>query len=392
MLTAAQKKWGPVHDVLLFYTKTDDYYWGDVRQPYEQGYIDKFFKFNDDDGRGFYWTGDLTASGIRHGETGQAWRGFDVSAKGRHWAYPPTILDQLDTDRRIFWPKTVGAWPKLKRYLAEAKGVPLQDIISDVSGLSTMGSDRDERLGYPTQKPVALLERIIAASSNPGDIVLDPFCGCGTAVAAAQKLERRWIGIDVTHLSISLQKYRLQAMFPGLSFRVIGEPQDLGAARQLAQDDRYQFQWWALSLIRAKPLGGQEGSKAGKKGSDKGVDGVITFMDDNSGKPKRAVVQVKSGHVKSGDIRDLKGTLEREKAALGIFITLEPPSPDMETEAVTAGFYHSPGWNQDYRRIQILTIEQLLRGAQVGMPPTAQTFKQALRAEGPKPDQMALEV
>lgn len=211
-------------------------------------------------------------------------------------------------------------------------------------------------------------------------------------MAAAQKLERRWIGIDVTHLSISLQKYRLAAMFPGLTFQVIGEPQDLGAARQLAQDDRYQFQWWALSLIRAKPLGGQEGSKTGKKGSDKGVDGVITFIDDNTGKPKRAVVQVKSGHVRSGDIRDLKGTLEREKAALGIFITLEPPSPDMETEAVTAGYYHSPGWHQDYRRIQILTIEALLRGAQVQMPPTAQTFKQAPKVEGIKPDQMALDV
>ncbi len=223
-------------------------------------------------------------------------------------------------------------------------------------------------------------------------MVLDPFCGCGTAIAAAQKLDRRWIGIDITHLSISLQKYRLEAMFPGLKFQVVGEPQDIGAAHQLAQDDRYQFQWWALSLIRAKPLGGQEGSKAGKKGSDKGVDGIITFMDDNTGKPKRVLVQVKSGHVKSGDIRDLKGTLEREKAALGLLITLEPPSQDMETEAVTAGYYHSPGWNQDYRRIQILTIEQLLKGAKVDMPPTAQTFKQAPKAEPAEPGQMTFNV
>jgi site-specific DNA-methyltransferase (adenine-specific) len=247
-----------------------------------------------------------------------------------------------------------------------------------------------ERLGYPTQKPLALLERIIQASSNPGDVVLDPFCGCGTAVAAAQKLGRRWIGIDITHLSISLQKYRLAAMFPGLKFQVIGEPQDLGAARQLAHDDRYQFQWWALSLIRAKPLGGQEGSKAGKKGSDGGVDGVITFIDDHTGKPKRALVQVKSGHVKSGDVRDLKGALEREQAALGVFITLEPASQDMETEAVTAGYYHSPGWNQDYRRIQILTIETLLKGAQVAMPPSASTFKLAPKAEEPKAGQAGL--
>ena len=267
-------------------------------------------------------------------------------------------------------------------------GVPVGRRLDGHSTRSTRKPQ--ERLGYPTQKPLALLERIIQASSNPGDVVLDPFCGCGTAVAAAQKLERRWIGIDITHLSISLQKYRLAAMFPGLKFQVIGEPEDLGAARQLAGDDRYQFQWWALSLIRAKPLGGQEGSKAGKKGSDKGVDGVITFIDDNTGKPKRALVQVKSGHINAGDVRDLIGTVEQEKAALGLFITLEPPTAPMETAAVTAGYYHSPGWNQDYRRIQILTIESLLKGAQVQMPPTAQTFKLAPKAEQAKPDQMAL--
>ena len=179
-------------------------------------------------------------------------------------------------------------------------------------------------------------------------------------------------------------------MFPGLKFQVIGEPEDLGAARQLAQDDRYQFQWWALSLVRAKPLGGEEGSKAGKKGSDKGIDGVITFIDDTSGKPKRVIVQVKSGHVNARDIRDLIGHGGREKAAIGVFITLEPPTGPMETEAVTAGFYHSPGWNQDYPRIQILTIESLLKGAQVQMPPTAQTFKQAPKVEGPKTGQPVL--
>ena len=147
-----------------------------------------------------------------------------------------------------------------------------------------------------------------------------------------------------------------------------------------------------LSLIRAKPLGGQEGSKTGKKGSDKGVDGVITFIDDNTGKPKRVLVQVKSGHVNAGDMRDLIGTVEQEKAALGVFITLEPPTAPMETAAVTAGFYHSPGWNQDYRRIQILTIEQLLKGAPVQMPPTAQTFKQAPKAQVLKEDQPALDI
>ena len=228
-------------------------------------------------------------------------------------------MEQFDKRVASYYTKT--GMPQYKRYLDEMPAVPLQDMWNDIP--PALGA---QDLGYPTQKPLALLERIIQASSNPGDVVLDPFCGCGTAVAAAQKLERRWIGIDITHLAISLQKYRLAAMFPGLKFQVIGEPEDLGAARQLAEDDRYQFQWWALSLIRAKPLGGQEGSKAGKKGSDKGIDGVITFIDDNTGKPKRVLVQVKSGHVNAGDIRDLIGTVEQEKAALGVFITLEPPT------------------------------------------------------------------
>src|SRR6266436_4218128 len=146
----------------------------------------------------------------------------------------------------------------------------------------------------------------------------------------------------------------MEAMFPGIKFKVVGEPTDVGGAHKLAQDDRYQFQWWALSLIRAKPLGGQEGSREGKKGSDKGIDGVIAFIDDNTGKAKRVLVQVKSGHVKSGDIRDLKGTVQREQAAIGVFITLEEPTRDMVTEAASASFYHSPGWNRDYPKIQIL--------------------------------------
>jgi site-specific DNA-methyltransferase (adenine-specific) len=197
-------------------------------------------------------------------------------------------------------------------------------------------------------------------------------------VAAAQKLGRKWIGIDITHLSIALQKYRLQGMFPGITFKVVGEPEDMGAARQLASEDRYQFQWWALSLVRAKPLGAQGDSKIGKKGSDKGIDGIINFIDDHTGKPKRIIVQVKSGKVKSGDIRDLVGTIQRESGAIGVFITLESPSKDMQTEAATAGYYQSPGWNKDYPRIQILTIDQLLNKAAIQMPPAEYgTFKQA---------------
>jgi len=224
--------------------------------------------------------------------------------------------------------------------------------------------DKTERLGYETQKPLALLERIIKASSNEGDIVLDPFCGCGTALVAAQKLNRRWIGIDITHLAITLMRNRLKDSF-GIDAEVVGEPVDLASAKSLARQDRYQFQWWALGLIKARPLGEK------KKGADKGIDGVIQFIDDPSGKPKRAVVQVKSGHVGVNAIRELKAVAAHD--ALGIFITLEPPTGPMQTEAVSAGFYHSPGWNKDYPKIQILTIEELLHGKVVDMPPQTQT-------------------
>jgi site-specific DNA-methyltransferase (adenine-specific) len=285
-------------------------------------------------------------------------------------------MEKLERDGRIVYSST--GMPRYKRFLDEMPGTPVGNLWDDIPPVNSQAA---ERLGYPTQKPLALLERIIEASSNPGDVVLDPFAGCGTTVAAAQKLDRRWLGIDITHLSIALLKYRLEGMYPGIKFSVVGEPEDLGGAQDLARRDRYQFQWWALSLVRAKPLGGQEGSREGKKGSDRGIDGVINFIDDNTGKPKRVLVQVKSGGVKSGDVRDLRGTVEREGAALGVFITLEPATSEMTREAVTAGYYRSPGWGQDYPKIQILPVGELLRGAVIKMPPAFGTFREAQRVK-----------
>jgi site-specific DNA-methyltransferase (adenine-specific) len=187
-------------------------------------------------------------------------------------------------------------------------------------------------------------------------------------------------------------RYRLEKMFPGIELEVIGEPKDLGSARQLAQDDRYQFQWWALSLVRARPVGGKPGSKVGKKGTDKGIDGVINFVDDDTLRPKRVLVQVKSGKVKSGDIRDLRGTVDREDAPIGVFITLEPPTREMTKEAASAGFYYSRGWGRDYPRIQILTIEELLHGAEVKMPPQYGTFKEAQRVRPQEPPYLQFEL
>lgn len=226
----------------------------------------------------------------------------------------------------------------------------------DVWDIPVINSQAKERLGYPTQKPLALLERIIQASSNPGDIVLDPFCGCGTAVHAAQKLDRQWIGIDITHLAIALIEKRFKDAFPGIQFTVEGTPKDLEGARDLANRDKYQFQWWACSLVNAQPYKGKT------KGADSGIDGQIFFTDLEKGKPtiKKIIVSVKGGgSVGAAMVRDLVGTVQRTKAEMGLFVTLTPPTKPMEKEAAAAGFYRA-GNGREYPRIQILTIEDLL--------------------------------
>ena len=395
------KKWGPISDNILFFSKSDDHVWNRIYQQYDQEYMDNYYRYKDERGR--YQLVSLTGSGTRQGDSGLTWRGIDPTAAGRHWAIPKSSLEaaypdrdlsslsvqeklnRLDEAGLIYWPKR-GTVPRQIRYLDEGEGVPIQDIISDIRPI---GSQAKERLGYPTQKPIELLERIICASSNEGDIVLDPFCGCGTAIAAAHKLRRHWIGIDITHLSIALQKYRLQDTFElvsGSDYEVIGEPTTVEGARELAQDSanegRYQFEWWALSLVGAKPVGGQAGSRRGKKGSDKGIDGVINFFEPSEkgkAKARKVIAQVKSGKVKSGDIRDLKGALEREKAAIGAFITLELPTQDMLKEALAAGYYESQFWETNYRKLQIFSIRDLLGGDGIDMPPQHGTFKQAQR-------------
>jgi site-specific DNA-methyltransferase (adenine-specific) len=370
------QKFGAVHDTLLYYTVSDKFTWNQQYVPYDGEYLKTFFDQMDEQGRR-YARRDLTAS-MERASSGQlyAWKGIRPPPS-RCWAMTKEKMDELDAQGRIHWPKKADGMPRLKLYPEDLPGVPCQDVWIDVRPIHNLSS---ERLGYPTQKPLALLERIIQSSSNPSDVVLDPFCGCGTSIAASQRLGRRWIGIDITHLSVALLKYRLESMFPGIQYQIEGEPEDLPAAHKLAQDDRYQFQFWACSLVRAKPLGGQLGSRTGKKGSDRGIDGIIDFVDDASGQPKQIIVQVKSGHVKSGDIRDLAGTMQREKAAMGVFLTLEEPTREMRTEAVSAGFYTSP-WGK-HPRMQIYTIAELLGGIKrVDMPPQNTTFKRAERAE-----------
>jgi site-specific DNA-methyltransferase (adenine-specific) len=379
------------HDVLLNYQKTESAVWNDeaMFQPYDASDLDSKtatkYRYRDSQGRLYRLDNLINPNADRPNLT------YEFLGVKRVWRWTKERMQQAYEAGLVVQTKP-GRAPQLKRYLDEQRGKPLGDVWTDIPPIN---SQAQERLGYPTQKPIALLERIISASSNPGDVVLDPFCGCGTTIAAAQKLGRRWIGIDITHLSIALQKYRLKDSF-GLvekkDYAVVGEPEDLPSAQQLAHDDRYQFQWWALSLVKARPLSpgpspaGRGVRGEGKKGADRGIGGVITFIDDASGQAKRALVQVKSGKVKSGDVRDLAGVVEREQAALGVFIILETPSREMEREALSAGSYHSPGWDKDYPKLQLLTIADLLNGAEIKMPPSTITFKQAekVKAEGAK--------
>ncbi|MCD6328440.1 restriction endonuclease, partial [bacterium] len=369
---------GRIHDVILFYTRSDDACWNHIYQEYDPAYIEIFFDHVDADGRRWKRM-DLTAAGVtQHGPSGRPWRGIDVSKKGRHWAFSSEELDRLDAKGKIHWPKREGGMPRLKQYLDEMPGVPLQDIWTDIRPIHNLAK---ERLGYPTQKPEALLERIIKASSNEGDLVLDPFCGCGTTICAAQRLNRRWIGVDITHLAVTLMKYRLEHAFGEdikRKFEVIGEPVSLTGAMALAKENPYQFQWWALGLVGARPA-------AQKKGLDMGIDGRLYFHDEGKeGDTKQIIFSVKAGHVTVSHIRDLRGVMDREGASIGVLITMLKPSRQMLTEAASADFYYSPGWDKQYPRIQILTVDEIIGGKGIDYPPSRHvnvTFKKAQKAK-----------
>jgi adenine specific DNA methylase Mod len=368
---------GRIHDVLLYYTKTNLVHRNEVYTPYSQTYMTAFYKFKDDDGRR-YRLGDITGPG-------GAAKGnpkYEFLGVTRYWRYTKNNMGELYKQGRIIQTKPGGV-PAYKRYLDEMPGIPLQDFWDDISPIAAQA---DERLGYPTQKPEALLDRIIRTSSNEGDVVLDPFCGCGTAIAVANNLKRAWVGIDITHLAISLIKHRLKDAFgKAVSYSVKGEPVSLPDARELAEQDRFQFQFWALGLVGARPI--EE-----KKGADKGIDGRLFFHDDPSGKTKQIIFSVKSGKVSHTDVRDLRGVIDRENAEIGVLITLEEPTKPMVTEAASGGFFKSEAWHKDYPRLQLLTIEELLNGKEIQFPPSAQvniTFKKAPKAKGKKGGEQA---
>ena len=370
---SSAKRFGPIHDVILFYSKTQKPLWNPTFQEYDAQYIEKHYRHIDELGRR-YKHENPTGAGTRKGETGKPWRGIDPTPKGRHWMRPPSELDKLDEEGLIYWPKKAGSWPYIKVYLDEMLGAAAQDVWTDINVINMMAK---ERLGYPTQKPVALLERIVQASSNEGDVVLDPFCGCGTAIAAAQQLNRRWVGIDITHLAITLIKHRLHNAYgKEVDFKVMGEPEDMAGARELGRSDPYQFQWWALGLVDARPV-------EQKKGADQGVDGRLYFRDDPKGPLNQIVISVKAGVTGPAHVRDLRGVVEREKAAIGLLITMQEPTAKMRAEAAEAGVYASPGGTR-HPRLQLRTVEELMAGAVLDYPRYADnvTFKKAARVKG----------
>ena len=360
---------GRIHDVILFYTKTDVWDWNHVFTPYDASYTDAFYKHVEPKTGRRYRLGDLTGPG----GAAKGNPSYEVMGVTRFWRYSKEKMAELTRQGRIVQMKP-GAVPAYKRYLDEMPGVSLQDLWTDIGPI---GAQAQERLGYPTQKPEALLARIITASSYEGATVLDPFCGCGTTIAAAQALGRRWIGIDVTNLAITLIRHRLRDTYGDdieQTYEVIGEPVSVPDAEALAAADPYQFQWWALGLVGARPA-------EGKKGADQGIDGRIYFHDGDTAKTKQIVISVKAGKLHAPYVRDLRGVVEREKAALGVLLTLNAPTKAMRTEAASAGFYASP-WGQ-HPRVQILTVGEILAGTKLDAPPprqTSLTYKRAPKA------------
>lgn len=364
------RRFGRVADRLLFYSKSDCYKFHKQTAPRKRQYVESKFTHKDKNGR-LFRLDNLNPPGGR----GPVYEFHGIK---RPWRFTKEKMLQLEREGRIY---TQSRIPQRIVYLddLEAKGgAVVHEIWDDIPPINSMA---EERLGFPTQKPTKLLERVIEAASDKGDWVLDPFCGCGTAVVAAERLERHWIGIDVTYLAINLVKNRVKDSFPHANFIVEGEPRDLGAAKELAKNP-YQFQWWALSLVHARPVGSTlTKPEVGRKGADEGVDGWIRLTDGLEANVKKVVVQVKSGHVSVKDIRELRDVVVRQKAVIGIFITLEEPTSEMVKEVKTTDPYVSPRWNHEYPAIQILTIEELLRGKKPELPPTIGPLQEAPRIE-----------
>jgi site-specific DNA-methyltransferase (adenine-specific) len=360
------KRFGASHDTILFYAKSAANTWNGSFIAHRPEYLEQFYKYKDADGRVYRLISCINPNPDRPNLT------YEWNGVMRVWKYTRERMQSMHDAGLLVYSKTGVA--SYKGYLDSMRGTPTQDVWADIPPL--MGSAR-ERLGFPTQKPEALLERIIDASTSEGQTVLDPFCGCGTAVAVAERLGRRWIGIDITHLAITLIKHRLRDAYGDQideEYSVIGEPVTLPDARKLAEEDPYQFQFWALGLVGARPA-------EQKKGADRGIDGRIYFHDEGgkSAETKQIILSVKAGrNIGVSHVRDLRGVLDREKANIGVLISLAEPTKQMRTEAASVGFYTSP-MGGTFPRMQLLTVEQLLDGKGILYPSRAQRSDQTFR-------------
>ncbi|MBI4728608.1 MAG: restriction endonuclease [Acidobacteria bacterium] len=357
------KRWSPVADILLHYGKTQAATWNPVYAPHAEEYLADTYRFTDPDGRR-YGHDNMTSPNPRPNMMYE-WKGHASPPYG--WRYSKETMAKLDAEGRIWYPDSKSKRPRLKRYLDEMSGVLLGNVWTDIGPI---GSRARERLGYPTQKPQALLERIIQASSNEGDLVLDPFCGCGTTVAAAQALNRRWIGVDITYLAIDLIRRRLDDSYgSGVAFRIEGIPKDEAGARALFEQNPLDFERWAVSLVYGQPNERQS--------ADRGMDGVIRFP---TGKRDvgRAIVSVKGGRsINPGMVRDLKGTVEGEGAAMGVLVTLAEPTRGMREAANRSGSYEWPVNGQAFPKVQLVAVRELLEGKHPDMPPALSPYLQA---------------
>jgi DNA modification methylase len=358
-----QKKFGAIHDTIFFYCKGRGSIWNQIFTPFDESYHQTYYGRKDKDGRRY--TLDNITAPMQRASKGQIYEWKDYKpGPSRCWIYAIDKMRELDEAGRLYYTKTGGV--RYIRYLDEMEGVKAQDIWIDIKPVPS-----NEALGYPTQKPVALLERIIQASSEEGQTVLDPFCGCGTAIVAAEKLGRSWIGIDITYYAIGLVKKRLSDQFPDISFVEMGIPKSFDDAAHLARVKPFQFESWAVSLIGAQPF-------KSSGGGDTGVDGLLFFKDYEEGH-HRIVVEVKGGGNQPKDIRALKQVMDRDKAPLGIIIALKEPTKGMIAEAADLGFWKLPGGKVQYPVLQIYTIQNYFDGKHPHLPDTSGTLKEAKR-------------
>ena len=373
-------RFGRVHDMILFYSKGQKPLWNPVYTEHDPEYVNKFYRHEDERGR--YRIGDLTAAGVRHGESGQPWRGVNPTAVGRHWAVPhrkscpedvqppenyenlsvQERLDALDTNGLIYWPPR-GTVPGFKRYLSTSKGRRVHDVITDINPLAGQSK---ERTGYPTQKPIELYKRFIEASSNTGDLVLDPFCGCGTTLMAAEDLDRRWIGIDLTYLAIGAVRQQFERLFPQHrdSVTIAGTPENVEQALVLARTDPQGFEEWCITHVL-------HFKSNAKKVADGGIDGTFRFpIGRVKGKQAygRAVAQVKGGNYTLSHIRDFRTAMGNAEADLGVFVVTSPPTRGMQTEASRAGTYRHPFLNMEAPRLQLYEIQDYFSGTLPRLP------------------------